>query len=718
MNSYFVMFFILLSIITFGISAPEYAEARGFNAFSFSLADETAYNDLSFYVDGSKPNLVVEKGEMAAYPIVINSKTDESTTVNFHTTIGNDQMGEVRLPLGVDIQLNPNPIVLEGNDQMLNVTVHVSDNAPSNKYNVNIVGVWNTEENISDFLGSSFSLHVGRDFGDDAVPVNFFQSPLKYYKDGATPEEIVCRNGMILVLKNNDIPACVQDETKPILIKRGWMKTQVNVFDESQFIESTKNLDAVELFLSLHPNATITVDSERFTVHYKESGFREHSTSRVTQHTKDLTIGLDYTGKPFAQGITCGGPVSISTSNITKLNDPDWCFSLDQTGFSDEQESKTELISKTSDDFAFAFYSEIAEEDKQSNIFFSPLSISTAFSIAHEGAKEETKSQFQQVFDFEKDDSKRHKKISDTLSRLNHEDDLYDLQIANALWIKDGYKIKQDYIDIARMHYSSTVENVDFATDDGIAKINGWVQEKTNEKIENILGPGSTDEFTRMVITNAVYFKGKWGLQFNPDRTTDQPFWTDKENSVTVPMMSQSVDMYNYVETKDLQSLELNYLGGDISMILLLPNEIGGIQSLEQTIDSNMLNSIKDSMIREPVTVKMPKFEFETEYDLVSPLKSLGIHDAFDERKADFEGMTDEQVYIDQATHKAFVNVNEEGTEAAAITALVIRPTSGPPDPKHEFIADHPFMFVIQEKNTNEILFIGKLANPQVENED
>ncbi|MDH5463473.1 MAG: serpin family protein [Nitrosopumilus sp.] len=363
-------------------------------------------------------------------------------------------------------------------------------------------------------------------------------------------------------------------------------------------------------------------------------------------------------------------------------------------------------------DFVFAFYSEIAENNEESNIFFSPLSISTAFSMAYEGADENTASEMRQVFGLESDDSKRQKAVSELLSRLNHKDDWYNLQVANALWIKDGYDIKQDYIDTAKTYYSSTVENVDFATDDGIDRINSWVVEKTNDKIQDILEPGSTDEMTLMAITNAVYFKGKWSSQFSTEQTTDKLFWTDRNNSVNIPMMRESAEVYNYAETDDLQALEMDYLGGDISMIVLLPKDRDGLESIEKHIDMKEFNLIKNSMTKQPLTLEMPKFEFETEYNLIEPLQNLGLDDAFDKDNADFQGIADEQIYLDQAKHKAFVNVSEEGTEAAAITALVFEFTSGPPEPRHAFVADHPFMFVIQEKETGEILFIGRIVNP------
>jgi len=391
-----------------------------------------------------------------------------------------------------------------------------------------------------------------------------------------------------------------------------------------------------------------------------------------------------------------------------------YLFSETQSGIITQDKEFTNDDSSYEKDFVFAFYSEIAKDSPESNLFLSPFGISTAFSMAYEGSAGNTASEIQQVFGFISDDQKRRESISDTLAKLDSKNDMYKLQIANALWVNEDITIKQDYLDTATTYYDSTVDNVDFVTDDGVNKINRWTSEKTQGKIKDVLAPDSTDELTRMVITNAIYFKGKWDQQFNPGNTSDKLFWLDKDKSVTVPMMKSPADMFNYYETKDLQAIQMYYVGGDISMIVLLPKDKNGLDSLEDSLNMQKLDSIRDMMTREPLTIQMPKFEFETEYNLVDSLYNLGIHDAFDENIADFQGMTDEQVYLEQAIHKAFVNVNEEGTEAAAITALVIRATSGPPEPRHEFIADHPFVFIIQENNTGEILFIGRLANPLV----
>lgn len=177
-------------------------------------------------------------------------------------------------------------------------------------------------------------------------------------------------------------------------------------------------------------------------------------------------------------------------------------------------------------------------------------------------------------------------------------------------------------------------------------------------------------------------------------------------------MMKIPAELFNYAETGTIQILEMPYLGHDISMLVLLPKDRNGLESLEESLSSDKINELKGMMETQPLTVHIPKFQFETDYDLIPPLKELGVHDAFDENIADFSGMTDEQAFLSKAKHKTFVDVNEEGTEAAAVTVAVAELQSGPPDPRYRFIADHPFVFIIQEQETGEILFIGRLANP------
>ncbi|MEX0863180.1 serpin family protein [Nitrosopumilus sp.] len=364
------------------------------------------------------------------------------------------------------------------------------------------------------------------------------------------------------------------------------------------------------------------------------------------------------------------------------------------------------------DDFVFSFYHQIAKDDNTSNIFFSPFSISTAFSMVYEGANENTADQIRDVFDFAPDDKTRWDDISDAMKRLNHENGFYALEVANGIWLSKLHETKPEYVDIVTSHYNGTAKSVDFVSNDGVDEINQWVKEKTRDKIQYILERGSTDDLTLLVLTNSIYFNGKWSNQFNPDRTSEESFWTGDGKSVNVQMMKIPVDMFNYAETDTVQILEMPYLGHDISMIVILPKDKDGLDSLEMSLDSDKMNEFRGMMERQPLTVHIPKFGFENEYDLIPLLGALGVHDAFDEHAANFAGMTDEQVFLSKAKHKAFVDVHEKGTEAAAVTVAIGTLTSGPPDPRYEFVADHPFVFVIQEKQTGQILFIGRVMNP------
>jgi len=342
---------ILLVFVTFlSILSSNEVQGRSIGPFSFQLDETTIDDKLFFYVDGVGINLEVDKGESATFSLTILSGASESTPVDFHATIDNDQMGSIRFPPGVNIKLEPSHMILERDvNQILNITVIVADKAPSSKYDVKLVGVWKDEGKIPDFKGTSFSLHVGKDFGHDAIPVNFFMAPLKFYKEGASYDEIICRNNLILILKYDDKPACVTHETKAKLISRGWMKTQVNIDNDSDFIEASKKIEEVQLFLTQHPNAVISVDHEWNIVSFEESGFRQHPTSSIIHHTKRLNIGLNYEGKPLAESLECGGRVSLLVStNVTRfLNDSDWCFPADQTPFQNlknEYESKPDYL--------------------------------------------------------------------------------------------------------------------------------------------------------------------------------------------------------------------------------------------------------------------------------------------------------------------------------------------------------------------------------------
>ena len=442
----------------------------------------------------------------------------------------------------------------------------------------------------------------------------FIASPKHQLESGIAPEDITCRDSLVLVLRTNDNPACVKETTSK---KLGWKIIEQN-----------------------------------------------YGTTDKTNTDSTITDSLD------------------STDIIDANNQ-----------------------------FAIEFYSQIKDDE---NIFYSPWSIMTAFAIVNEGARGNTAEEMQSVFGFSSNKTQRQNEFKSVNDELNQEDSSYSLQVANALWLADFFEPLKEYVDIAKNYYDSEVSAVNFVGNQGVNTINSWVTEKTNDKIKTILSPGSTNELTRLVITNAIYFKGTWVTQFTEENTREQNFTIDSDTIIKTQMMNLYQNQHLYGETESIKILELPYEGEKLSMLLLLPKEIDGIADLENSLSVENLNYWRDSLLEQELKiVSIPKFELETKYDLIPPLFKLGLNDAFDANKADFSGITtSEQLFITSALHKAYVDVNEEGTEAAAVTAIEVGVTSIDPNPPPTFVADHPFVFVIQNNETGHILFIGKMNNP------
>ncbi len=362
--------------------------------------------------------------------------------------------------------------------------------------------------------------------------------------------------------------------------------------------------------------------------------------------------------------------------------------------------------------FALDFFSNLVQNgEEKNNIFFSPWSITTALALVNEGARGQTSDEMQSVFGFPADDDARRAAFSEIQKDLNSGKGNYSLSTANALWIKDGYKLSDNYVDVAKQSYDSEVANVDFTKEQTRLQINGWVESKTNEKIKDLIPPGILDELTRLVITNAIYFKGTWVTQFDEKNTTAEDFRIDAQNSAKVPMMKLEEEYFRYGETDSMQIIELPYHGEKVSMLVLLPKNIDDAVAVEKSLTVENLAALKQSLKNQTVTVQFPKFKLETEYSLSKSLSEMGMPTAFDPDRADLSGITTaENLYISAALHKAFVEVNEEGTEAAAATGVIIGTESFHEIPV--FKADHPFVFVIQDSETGNILFLGKLTNP------
>jgi serpin B len=293
----------------------------------------------------------------------------------------------------------------------------------------------------------------------------------------------------------------------------------------------------------------------------------------------------------------------------------------------------------------------------------------------------------------------------------------YELHVANALWGQKGYPWLKEFLATTKDNYGAGLREVDFKTKTEAARqtINKWVEEQTKEKIKDLLAKGILTPLTRLVLTNAIYFKGDWASQFDKKRTREANFtcWGVPKGArvaVKVPMMNQT-EKFGYAETKDLQALRMAYAGKELSMVIVLPKKVGDLTAVEKSLVKGGLKDVLKNLRDREVRVLMPKFKMESEFRLDKTLKAMGMTDAFSE-KADFSGMNGRKyLFISAVVHKAFVDVNEEGTEAAAATAVIAEGLIETLPPV--FRADHPFIFLIRHEKTGAILFVGRVMNPK-----
>ena len=364
--------------------------------------------------------------------------------------------------------------------------------------------------------------------------------------------------------------------------------------------------------------------------------------------------------------------------------------------------------------FAFDLYRQLAKN--KGNIFFSPYSISSALAMTYAGARGETARQMAEVMHFNLAQEKLHPAFFELTSIFNAPGKDYQLSVANALWGQIDYEFLPDFVEITNKYYGAGFKEVDYvgAREQARQMINLWVAGKTNGRIKDILQSEDLTELTRLVLTNAIYFKGKWQIQFKPEATKTMPFQVSANERVDVPMMHQ-VAKFNYAENDQAQVLELPYAGGDLSMVILLPKPGYELAELESMLSPELVQSWLSDLSMEKVEVFLPRFKLEERFVLNRELQRLGMVDAFDEVRADFSGMTPgPQLYISTVIHKAFVEVNEEGTEAAAATAVVMnaKMSVSVMERPHLFLADHPFVFAIRDLRSGSILFMGRLSRP------
>jgi serpin B len=388
-----------------------------------------------------------------------------------------------------------------------------------------------------------------------------------------------------------------------------------------------------------------------------------------------------------------------------------------------KEKTAKQIVVAGNNEFAFELYSKL--RSTEGNLFFSPYSISTALALAYCGARGETESQMATALHLPTVPGKTavlkdtlvqmmfHSAFGKIIKDMNSRGEKggYELLAANALWGQKDYSFLKEYLELIKTNYDGHLNEVDFirAAETTRKTINRWVEQKTNNKIKNLIPKGVLDSMTRLVLTNAIYFKGNWARQFKKDKTKDAPFTLADGEKVDAAMMNQTAE-FGYMETGSFQGLELPYVDDDLSMIILLPKEIDG--EFEKTLTFENLSKWLSKFYKREVVVSIPKFKMTSQFDLASVLKSMGMTDAFSSN-ANFSGVNGKRnLFISAVIHKAYVDVNEEGTEAAAATAVTMKLTSIGPARIPVFKADHPFLFLIRDNHSGSILFIGRVMNP------
>jgi len=378
-------------------------------------------------------------------------------------------------------------------------------------------------------------------------------------------------------------------------------------------------------------------------------------------------------------------------------------------------------LSEGNTEFAFDLYQELTQTG-DNNFFFSPLSISIALAMTYAGSLGETKSQMADVLHFTLEDSKLHTTFNalDLALESRGQDaqgadgDPFRLHVVNALWGQTGYPFKSDFLDLLALNYGAGMTLLDFTTAAEPARImiNDWVAQQTEDRILDLIPEGAITALTRLVLTNAVYFNAAWLHPFEEENTAPAEFDT-AEGPVTVDMMQQT-EFFPYAEVEGCQAVELPYDGEELSMVILMPNE-ESFDAFESSLSEDKIAQIMGELDYQDVTLTMPKFSFTSDFLLGKVLTEMGMSDAFDDALADFNGMAETyELYISKVIHKAFVGVDEAGTEAAAATAVIMEGRGVPEEPV-EMRVDRPFIFFIRDIQTQAIVFLGRVLDPTQE---
>ena len=389
---------------------------------------------------------------------------------------------------------------------------------------------------------------------------------------------------------------------------------------------------------------------------------------------------------------------------------------LDRASSPQVESSDLDKLVEGNTAFAFDLYQALREEE--GNLFYSPYSISIALAMTYAGARGETEQQMADTLHFLLTQEDLHPAFNALDLELakrgeevkEEEGDAFQLNIANSIWGQQDFEFLPEFLDTLALNYGAGLRLVDFvkATEEARQAINEWVEDQTKGKIKDLIPEGTLNDLTRLVLANAIYFNAGWMHPFEEANTEDGSFHLRDGSTVTVPFMSQEEE-FRYAEGAGYQAVELPYVGGNTSMVILLPEE-GQLDSFEASLDSARVKQIIAALQMQNVRLSMPKFEFESAFSLKEILAGMGMPKAFDQ--ADFSGMDGKKdLFISEILHKAYVSVDEEGTEAAAATAVIVSLTALPEAPV-EMTLDHPFIFMIRDMETGTVLFVGRVMNP------
>lgn len=374
--------------------------------------------------------------------------------------------------------------------------------------------------------------------------------------------------------------------------------------------------------------------------------------------------------------------------------------------------SVTTELAANNNQFAFEMLQQLHKANPQENIIYSPFSVSTALSMTYAGARENTARQMAATLHFGPNGEAFHSKFYTLLTELESKNKPYTLHLANAIWLQHNYPLDRSYYSLLDNFYKGSFNQVDFirATEAARLTINHWVEDRTDKEIKDLLQENDISKNTRLVLTNAIYFKGLWKLPFEPRATAKDTFKVAADKKVTVDMMNQA-GVYKMAANENGTLLELPYVGDDLALVILLPNDQPG--ALQKCLDNGQLQTLLARAVPKKTEVYLPKFKVAARYylDHEKYLPTLGMTDAFNPKLADFSGMTGyKNLFIAHVIHQAMMEVDESGSKAAAATAVVMNTKSA--SRPHIFRVDRPFIVALRYLPANTILFLGRINNP------